>query len=55
MLTILRDSIVEAFISIIHGLISPDGKPEEHQWQTLTSYALDMLSYIDAILNMPGL
>lgn len=50
----LRDSIIEAFMSIVHGMqqVAQKGSPLEARLQ---NYATDILHYIDALLNKPKL
>jgi hypothetical protein len=50
----LRDSIIDAFISIIHGMqpVAQSGSPFEKELQ---GYAVSILQYIDALLAKPNL
>lgn len=50
----LRDAILDAFISIIHGMqpFAQSGTPIEKRLQ---NYAVDILHYIDALLMKPSL
>ena len=45
----LRDAIIDAFISIVHGMmgVTQPGSTQERQ---LLGYATDILHYIDALL-----
>lgn len=53
-ITKLRDAIIDAFMSIVHGMqgVAPPGSPHEKQ---LHNYAIDILHYIDALLSQPNL
>jgi len=46
----LRDAIIDAFISIIHGM-QPLAQSDHNFLQTLHGYARDILHYIDALLT----
>jgi len=50
----LRDSIIDAFISIVHGMqgVAQPGSPQERM---LHGYATDILHYIDALLGQANL
>lgn len=53
-ITKLRDAIIDAFISIVHGMqgVAPSGSPLE---QKLQANAVDILHYIDALLTSQNL
>jgi hypothetical protein len=48
----LRDSIIDAFISIVHGIQGMVVGPTDKKLQ---GYAKNILQYIDALLNLPKL
>lgn len=50
----LRDAIIDAFISIVHGMqgVAQPGSPQD---RVLQGYATDILHYIDALLSLPAL
>ena len=50
----MRDSIIDAFISIIHGMHGV-AQPGSQLELRLQSYAADILHYIDALLLRPNL
>ena len=53
-ITKLRDAILDAFVSIIHGMHGV-AQPGSQQEKLLQSYAIDILHYIDALLSQPNL
>lgn len=50
----LRDAILDAFISIVHGMQGV-AQPGSYHERLLQGYATDMLHYIDALLAKPNL
>jgi hypothetical protein len=54
LITRLRDAIIEAFISILHG-IQPICSPGSAEERNLQNYCGQMLDYIDSLLKKPNL